>query len=286
MFIIIQLLILLAIAFFTLSERKILGLSQLRLGPIKIGWLGIIQPVLDGLKLLNKVNILSYKSMGVIIKLFCTFLLGLSLFSWLVIPFNIWSSKISSLFFILLILSILSYINLLLGWMSISSFGFLGRNRNLAQVLRFEVTLRLIVFLPFLINNKFSWRFFNSFSRWIRLILQLIFFIIILVDRQRSPMDLSEGERELVSGYNTEFSGLIFITIFLTEYSSLIWLVYIFSLMWIRFLVIKWCLILFSLILIRRCFPRIRYDLVISFIWTKILPGITVLWLFIVILKF
>nr|YP_918979.1 NADH dehydrogenase subunit 1 [Romanomermis iyengari]ABL73799.1 NADH dehydrogenase subunit 1 [Romanomermis iyengari] len=262
--------ILLSIAYFTLSERKILSLSQLRLGPNKTSLLGVIQPVLDGLKLLKKVLVTPMNMMYFFLVMNSIMMFSISLLLWFLFPFFSNINKNSFLLWLLLLFGFLSYFILLIGWSSVSKFSYLGGVRGLSQSLSFEVLVLLIVSYPFLLKNT-SLLCVNYYSL-LNNVYILLFFIISILECQRAPMDLSEGESELVSGYNIEMSSLMFIFIFLSEYNSMIFLM---SIMWLIFMKINIFLLLISLmlvLLIRSCFPRLRYDYLMTLFWLKILP--------------
>ena len=208
--------ILISTGYLTLAERKVLRFAQLRLGPNKSLVLGLIQPVLDGLKLFKKINILNIKIYFIFYEVICCLIFFISFLLWIIIPISLWSNKTIILLWILLILGLIRFCLLLIGWRSINKYGILGSNRRLAQMLSFEILLRLLVFCSFIIKSKVSWSPKEN-SALVILILGFLFFITIIIETQRSPIDLSEGERELVRGYNTEFSSIMFVYLFLAE---------------------------------------------------------------------
>jgi len=168
-----------------------------------------------------------------------------------------------------------TYITLLAGWSSFSKFSLIGGWRSLRQAISYEVALALIVFLPFLINTSFNVSWFRDTYIWA---LRVLWLLIILTETQRAPFDLREGERELVSGFNTEYNGLLFTFLFLGEYGTILALSNISSLVWrgwkidIFFWFTLW-------IWLRTCFARIRYDKIMNIFWKNILPILILFWL-------
>lgn len=258
-----------------------MGLSQIRLGPLKTRFLGIIQPILDGFKLFKKLSLINFSQIKMITSTICYFILFLSLIIWYLIPFEVWAREVNIIMLSILIMGVLSYIMLLIGWGSLNKYAYLGRRRRLSQILSFEVRLALVLIISFLLKKKIAWRFLDKIPSFFRFVTQFIFLFLILLDIQRSPADLAEGERELVRGYNTEFIRILFVLIFLSEYSSLLLMSIIFLILWKSINFLNLIIVILILILIRRCFPRVRYDHLINSIWLKILPIIIIMWLII-----
>nr|YP_913165.1 NADH dehydrogenase subunit 1 [Romanomermis culicivorax]ABL11592.1 NADH dehydrogenase subunit 1 [Romanomermis culicivorax] len=262
---------LLAIAYFTLMERKVLSLSQMRLGPNKTSMIGILQPILDGIKLLKKFLILPLNSMVLFLMITSILMLIISLFLWFIYPFFSFINKNHFFLWILLIFGMLSYFILMIGWTSLNKFSYLGGARGVSQSLSFEILILLLIVTPFMITNKASLTLINQFSV-INVNLMFIFFFLSILECQRSPMDLSEGESELVSGYNIELSSVMFIFIFLSEYNTMIFMMSIMWFIYLKMMSLLLCLSLFLMLLIRSCFPRIRYDHLMFTFWLKVLP--------------
>lgn len=275
--------VLLAVAFVTLLERKILGYIQFRLGPNKVGFLGILQPFSDAIKLYNKEVITPI--MANVLPFFTSPILRLSLamFVWSSLPFfkSVLSLKLRILYF-LAILGIGVYPTLVAGWSSNSNFCSLGRIRSLAQTISYEVSLIFIIlfrmFISFSLNifyltiiQKYSW-FFIFF------IPCFIWFISVLAELNRTPFDFAEGERELVSGFNTEYRRGTFAIIFIAEYIIILFFRFFTSIIFFCSSVFSYLLIfivfylLFFFIWTRATFPRYRYDKLINFSWKIILP--------------
>lgn len=265
------------VAFLTLLERKILGLRQVRLGPNKTSIRGLIQPVFDGIKLLTKAGLLLIQSF----KFFFLFSPGIVLFFFLIIWLCIlpWEGQTSGLkcsslcFFALLGLN--AYRIILTGWSSVSRFSKLGGFRSLLQSLRFEVAIILLFIIVLKVFRSLSFRrevkplelLFFWFILW---------FILSLIETNRAPFDLVEGERELIRGFNVEIRRLRFIFLFLREYGIILVISVILSLRLSYFYSFQALiyLILLLILLTRSCFPRIRYDIIITIIWGILLPFI------------
>lgn len=181
------------------------------------------------------------------------------------------------------------------GWSSNSSFSILGAIRSIAQSISYEVTLSISILLIFIIINNINFNYIYMFQKKIFLLIlfiipAILIFLRILAEINRTPFDLSEGESELVSGFNIEYRRGKFVLIFLSEYSRIIFIIFIFNLFFfiINFLSIIFYLILiiliFLIIWIRITLPRIRYDFLIYFCWFYKLP--IILYLFIIYLFF
>ncbi len=266
---------LLGVAFLTLLERKVLSFSQIRLGPNKVSWLAILQPILDGVKLLVKPTLIKKHHLKLLYLYSAIIRFIFNLILWLVVMFSSFEISEYQFLWLICILGLRAYVVLLAGWSSFSKYSFIGAIRSLAQALSYEVVLTLLIFLPFLKNQRFSF-----FSLLYNAIFLILFWVIIFVlETQRAPFDLREGERELVSGFNTEYGRLLFIYFFLAEYGNILVLSLVLVLIWyklrimIMFFVIVW-------LLLRSSYPRVRYDFLIGFLWFLILPARLLLWIF------
>ena len=222
--------LLIAVAYFTIAERKIMGLIQRRKGPNVIGFLGLLQPLADGLKLFTKETVIPSNS-NILLFLIAPILTFLfSLISWAVIPFSKNIVLIDFNLGLLYLLSISSlgvYGIIIAGWSSNSKYPFLGSIRSSAQLISYEVSIGFIVINVILcsgsfnLNNiilaqKYIWFFVPLFPVFI------IFYISILAETNRHPFDLPEAEAELVSGYNVEYSAMTFALFFLGEYGNML----------------------------------------------------------------
>lgn len=273
------LIILLAIAFFTLIERKILGYSHFRLGPNKIGVTGIFQPFRDALKLFSKENS-KLRRINFFIYFFSP-LLGISVIisMWILIPF--WGINFCSNIRVLMyfcIASISIYFLIGTGWARASKYRILGSYRAVAQAVSYEVNIFLVIFSLSYFLKSFSLHFFSNFKENLFFLTVPLFFlwlIICLAECNRTPFDFSEGESELVSGFNTEYRGGLFSLIFITEYGFILFFRSLTILLFLRFnSLFSFKLILVSTfyIWIRSTLPRLRYDRLIIISWKGILP--------------
>nr|YP_010538758.1 NADH dehydrogenase subunit 1 [Pristolycus diversecostatus]UYE92369.1 NADH dehydrogenase subunit 1 [Pristolycus diversecostatus] len=283
-YLILVLCILIGVAFLTLFERKILGYIQIRKGPNKVGFMGLIQPFSDALKLFFKEqtspimsNFFSYYFSPI-------FNLFLSLFLWLCLPFFSGFLYFSLGFLFFLCVSSLSvYTIMIAGWSSNSTYSLLGSLRCVAQTISYEVSLAIIL-LSFLflisgvsifdlmIYQQYVWFIFISIP------LSMIWFTSSLAETNRTPFDFAEGESELVSGFNVEYSGGGFALIFMAEYSSILFMSVLFvflffggslvNIMFFFFVV----LISFLFIWVRGTLPRYRYDKLMYLAWKGFLP--------------
>ena len=270
--------ILLAIAFFTLLERKVLGYIQLRKGPNKVGLIGLPQPFADALKLLVKEQAQPLITNVVPFYIAPAISLILALLLWLLYPSSRPSGLIHYSVLIFLAVSRINvYTTLVAGWSSNSKYALLGALRGIAQTISYEVSMGLILLGILILLKRFRFNFFvfDICFRVIFLITPICFiwFITMLAETNRTPFDLAEGESELVSGFNTEYSAGPFALIFIAEYTRIIAIriirVFIFS-MGVGGGVADLCaaakilMLSYVFVWLRGTLPRIRYDRLIS----------------------
>nr|YP_009501891.1 NADH dehydrogenase subunit 1 [Arytainilla spartiophila]AWU48856.1 NADH dehydrogenase subunit 1 [Arytainilla spartiophila] len=274
---------LVSVAFLTLMERKILGYVQLRKGPSKVGMLGLFQPFSDAVKLFTKEFYFPLKSnfnlywVSPIIS-FCV-----SMIIWLVFPyfFVLMSWKLGFLF-VFCVMSFSIYGVMFCGWSSNSCFSVLGALRVVAQSISYEVSFFLLILSILYFSESLSlmklelcqvsvWFIFLQFPIFIML------FVSFLAELNRTPFDFSEGESELVSGFNVEYGGVGFAFIFLSEYLSIIFSSILISLMFLGGLTgnlwfyLKCVCVSLLIILIRGTLPRYRYDKLMNMCWKSYL---------------
>nr|QCU46376.1 NADH dehydrogenase subunit 1 [Stomolophus sp. CG-2019] len=284
--------VLIAVAYLTLAERKVLGYMQARKGPNIVGVYGLLQPLADGVKLFTKEMTIPNHSNLIIYFISPIMFLALALILWGVLPYysNITYSQITlGLLFVLAISSISVYAVLMSGWASTSKYAYLGSLRAAAQMISYEVSMGLIIISVILcvgsLNlSQISWFQSNSIIFIAPLLPAATMFLISLVaETNRAPFDLTEGESELVSGYNVEYSSMSFALLFLAEYANIIFMSALFSLIflggWIGPLFnstiwfgLKTAFIAMYFIWIRASFPRIRYDQLMMLLWKSYLP--------------
>lgn len=269
------LLLLIGVAFITLLERLILALSQFRKGPNKTGLGGVIQPLIDGVKLLLKDFILPSQSFSFLFVLGASWTLLIIIIVWFAfktVPFQ--GGPIIRIWFLALVLSLGVYGIFLSGLRGISKYRFLGGVRGCIQRVRYEVRLALVVFsFVFLQQNST----FTLFRRIIIMSGLPFWFIRYIAETNRAPFDLAEGERELIRGFNIEYRRLPFAFILVGEYGIVLCFSWLSSLIFLGGSLLFVGVLVFSRLVIRRTLPRFRYDKLVSFCWSILLPT-TVLW--------
>nr|YP_010531241.1 NADH dehydrogenase subunit 1 [Nesodiprion biremis]UXW93528.1 NADH dehydrogenase subunit 1 [Nesodiprion biremis] len=281
---ILLIMVLLSVAFLTLLERKVLGLIQIRKGPNKVSIIGILQPFSDAIKLFSKEYSIPLMSNFLPYFFSPLIMLMLMLICWMTMPYvtNFYSFNLSVIFF-LCCLSMGVYPVMISGWSSNSKYSFLGMLRTVAQTISYEVSLVMVILSFMFLIEGYSMIYFNLYQNFIWFFfftfpLNLIWFIICLAETNRTPFDFSEGESELVSGFNIEYSGVGFSLIFLSEYSSILFMSMLFVLMFLGgdlmnfIFYLMMIFISFLFILIRGTLPRLRYDKLMMMAWKKILP--------------
>nr|YP_009308165.1 NADH dehydrogenase subunit 1 [Phascolosoma pacificum]AOS53045.1 NADH dehydrogenase subunit 1 [Phascolosoma pacificum] len=272
----------LAMAFYTLVERKLLGYFQLRKGPNKVSLIGLPQPFADALKLFTKeLNIPSFaNSTPFLVAPVLSLTLALSL--WHLYPHTYMTFFFSFGFlFFLMISSITVYATLAAGWASNSKYALLGAIRGIAQTISYEVSMILILLSPIIIMATLNLSLMMS-AHAIPLILLLmpsliIWFITALAETNRAPFDFAEGESELVSGFNTEYSSGTFALIFMAEYMNILFMSLITSVIFLPTnnpMLLAFFSLMFSYIFVwvRGTLPRMRYDQLMALTWKSFLP--------------
>ncbi len=251
----------LRVCFLTLLERKILGYVQNRKGPTKVLMMGLLQPVLDGGKLILKRILIE--------KVYYFFIPFFSLVVMRFLRIRIWFFRVrvvanNRIFFILIVSSLVVYVLFILGWRRENVYGVLGGLRRSSQIVAYEIIIFFIIILIVIYYSR--WNLYNyKFSVWYILDLLVIWLLILLVETNRRPYDFAEGERELVSGYNIEYIGVLFAYIFIAEYGILVFFRWVTRVIFIGFY--NFWLILIFLIVVRGFIPRRRYDILISNCW-------------------
>lgn len=275
--------VLVGVAFLTLLERKILGYIQIRKGPNKVGLIGILQPFGDAIKLFTKEQIYPYLSNYLIYYLSPILNLFLALILWFSIPFlTILINFNFSWLYFLIISSLGVYTIILAGWASNRNYSILGSLRSIAQTISYEVRLAIILLSFLFLVLRFNILEFIKFQKYIWFLfiffpLCLIWFVSSLAETNRTPFDFAEGESELVSGFNVEYSAGGFALIFMAEYSNILFIRILCSLLFLGFglnfiFFLKIVLIRFLWVWVRGTLPRYRYDKLIYLAWKTYLP--------------
>nr|WHM50507.1 NADH dehydrogenase subunit 1 [Pseudabris przewalskyi] len=277
--------VLIGVAFLTLLERKVLGYIQIRKGPNKVGFTGLLQPFSDAIKLFTKEQTFPYMANFNIYYLSPAVNLLISLLLWMCMPFlSVYLNFNLSVLFFLSVSSVSVYTLMLAGWSSNSSYSLLGSLRSVAQTISYEVSLALIFMsflylilsmnlLEFMKVQKLTWLIFLMFP------LCLMWIISGLAETNRTPFDFAEGESELVSGFNIEYSSGGFALIFLAEYSSILFMSMICILLFLGgnlysfMFFLKLSFVAFLWIWVRGTLPRFRYDKLMYLAWKSFLPS-------------
>nr|YP_010593741.1 NADH dehydrogenase subunit 1 [Dendrobathypathes boutillieri]QJS34496.1 NADH dehydrogenase subunit 1 [Dendrobathypathes sp. n. NB-2020]WAJ54417.1 NADH dehydrogenase subunit 1 [Parantipathes sp. USNM 1404491]WAJ54430.1 NADH dehydrogenase subunit 1 [Lillipathes sp. USNM 1457355]WRM53897.1 NADH dehydrogenase subunit 1 [Myriopathidae sp.]WAJ54443.1 NADH dehydrogenase subunit 1 [Dendrobathypathes boutillieri] len=287
--------LLIAVAYLTLAERKVLGYMQARKGPNVVGVYGLLQPLADGVKLFTKEMVVPHHANLFIYIVAPILSFTLALIAWGVIPYErgvlISDLKIGILY-LLAVSSISVYAILMSGWASQSKYAFLGAIRAAAQMISYEVSIGLIIISVILCVGSFNiieivlaqssgvWFLFPLFPA------AIMFFASALAETNRAPFDLTEGESELVSGYNVEYASMYFALFFLAEYAHIILMSCLTTIFflggWLSpisyfrggagWFGLKAALIILLFIWVRASFPRMRYDQLMALLWKSYLP--------------
>nr|YP_009441772.1 NADH dehydrogenase subunit 1 [Dryops ernesti]AOY39317.1 NADH dehydrogenase subunit 1 [Dryops ernesti] len=276
--------VLVGVAFFTLLERKVLGYIQIRKGPNKVGFMGLPQPFSDAIKLFTKESVSPLMSNYYCYYMSPIFNLFLSLMLWMCMPFvSVFLNFNFGILFFLCCSSLSVYTIMIAGWSSNSNYSMLGGLRSVAQTISYEVSLSLIM-LSFLVlimslnlfdfvkYQVYIWMLFICFP------LAMVWFVSSLAETNRTPFDFAEGESELVSGFNVEYSSGGFALIFLAEYSSILFMSMMFSLFFLGADLMSWMFfvklvfVAFMFIWVRGTLPRFRYDKLMYLAWKSFLP--------------
>jgi len=290
--------LLISVAFFTVAERKIMGIIQRRKGPNVIGYLGLMQALADGLKLFVKETTLPSNSNIIIFLLAPVLCFTLSLIGWAVIPFS-YGSVVSDvnlgIIYLFAVSSLNVYSLLLAGWSSNSKYAYLGALRSTAQMISYELSLGFVILNVVICAGSFNlskivlmqqktWFLIPLFPMF------LIFCVIMLAETNRHPFDLPEAEAELVSGYNVEYSAMTFALFFLGEYANMLLMSSLCAILFLGgwlpplniaplnllpgafWFSLKIILGVIYFIVTRATLPRYRYDQLMQIGWKCFLP--------------
>jgi NADH-quinone oxidoreductase subunit H len=295
--------LLLAVAYLTYAERKVIAAMQLRQGPMVVGPFGLLQPIADGIKLLVKETVIPTGANKVVFIAAPMITFVLALIGWAVIPFGegmVIADINVGVLYLFAISSLGVYGIIMAGWASNSRYAFLGALRSAAQMVSYEISIGLIIINVLITVGSLNlseivlaqqglWFFIPHFPMF------AIFVASILAETNRHPFDLPEAEAELVSGYNVEYSAMTFALFFLGEYANMILMSAICAILflggwlppfdiapftWIPgpiWLIAKICFVLFIFIWARATLPRYRYDQLMRLGWKVFLPA-SLLW--------
>nr|ACY28918.1 NADH dehydrogenase subunit 1 [Leucocarbo chalconotus] len=283
--------VLIAVAFLTLVERKILSYMQARKGPNIVGPFGLLQPVADGVKLFIKEPIRPSTSSPLLFVMTPMLALLLALTIWipLPLPFSLTDLNLG-LLFLLAMSSLAVYSILWSGWASNSKYALIGALRAVAQTISYEVTLAIILLSTIILSGNYALSTLSTaqeplyliFSSWP---LTMMWFISTLAETNRAPFDLTEGESELVSGFNVEYAAGPFALFFLAEYANIMLMNALTTILFLNpstfnappelfsmALATKTLLLSSTFLWIRASYPRFRYDQLMHLLWKNFLP--------------
>ncbi|MFH1157344.1 MAG: NADH-quinone oxidoreductase subunit NuoH [Pseudomonadota bacterium] len=299
--------LLVAMAYLTYAERKIMGAMHLRQGPMMVGVFGLLQPLADGLKLLGKETVIPSGANKFLFVMAPMLTFMLSLVAWSVIPFGdglVLADINVGILYLYAVSSLGVYGIVLAGWSSNSRYSLLGGLRSAAQMISYEVSIGLVLVTVLLTTGSLNLSEIVRAERplWVSLLLFpmfVVFVISALAETNRSPFDLPEGESELAGGFNVEYSSMTFALFFLGEYLNMILMSALTSILFLGgwlppfgiaalsfvpgflWLLMKVCFVLFLFIWARATLPRYRYDQLMRLGWKVFLP-FTLLWVVVV----
>jgi NADH-quinone oxidoreductase subunit H len=295
--------LMIAVAYLTYAERKVIGYMQVRIGPNRVGFFGLLQPMADGIKLLFKEIILPTASNKALFLLGPVLTIAPAFAAWAVIPFDgtkVLANIDAGLLYVLAMTSIAVYGVIIAGWASNSKYAFLGSLRSAAQIVSYEIAMGFSLVGVLMCANSLNlgnivlgqeggfwhWYFIPLFPLFI------VYFISAVAETNRAPFDVAEGESEIVAGFHVEYSGMAFAVFFLAEYAN-IWLVCTLAALmfmggWlsplpflpdsILWLFAKMAFLVFFFLWFRATFPRYRYDQIMRLGWKVFIP-ITIVWI-------
>lgn len=283
--------VLLAVAFLTLIERKVLGYIQLRKGPNVVGPYGLLQPIADGVKLFIKEPIRPSSSSPLLFLTAPILALTLAMILWAPMPIPNPITDINlGVLFIMAISSLTVYSILGSGWASNSKYALIGALRAVAQTISYEVSLGLILLSTIIFSGNFTLQTFSTAQESVWLLLPawplaIMWYVSTLAETNRAPFDLTEGESELVSGFNVEYAGGPFALFFLAEYANILLINTLSAILFLGAshipslpgiatvsIMTKAALLSILFLWVRASYPRFRYDQLIHLIWKSFLP--------------
>jgi len=312
--------LLLAVAYLTLAERKVIGYIQIRIGPNRVGPRGLLQPIADAVKLIMKETILPTNANRFLFILGPILTIAPAMAAWAVIPFDngmVVANLNAGLLYILAMTSLGVYGVIIAGWSSNSKYAFLGALRSAAQIVSYEIAMGFAIVgvllaagslnIGEIVNHQHG-----SIINWFFIPLLPLFMVYLIsgvAETNRAPFDVAEGESEIVAGFHVEYSAMTFGVFFLAEYANMVLISMLTALMFlggwlsplqglpqsvfdipyiglllgdgIHWLILKTAFFLFFFLWIRATFPRYRYDQIMRLGWKVFIP-ITIVWLMVV----
>ncbi|MFM9912564.1 MAG: NADH-quinone oxidoreductase subunit NuoH [Methylophilaceae bacterium] len=298
--------VMVSVAYLTYAERKIIGYMQVRIGPNRVGYFGLLQPIADALKLLMKEVIVPSAANKSLFLLAPMLSIAPALAAWAVMPFDpnlVLANTDAGLLYIMAVTSMGVYGVIVAGWASNSKYAFLGAMRSAAQIVSYEIamgfalvgvlmcanSLNLVKIVQAQAGGMFHWYWLPLFPLFV------VYFISGVAETNRAPFDVAEGESEIVAGFHVEYSGMSFAIFFLAEYANMILVATLAATMflggWLSpvtflpdsflWLLAKIGFMLFFFLWFRATFPRYRYDQIMRLGWKVFIP-ITLVWIIVV----
>ncbi|MEO8331997.1 MAG: NADH-quinone oxidoreductase subunit NuoH [Gallionella sp.] len=297
-----------AVAYLTLAERKVIGYMQIRIGPNRVGYFGLLQPIADGVKLFLKEIIIPTGSSKFLFIIAPIMALGPALAAWAVVPFNDGMAVAdlnAGLLYLLAMTSLGVYGIIIAGWASNSKYAFLGAVRSAAQIVSYEIAMGFALVCVLMVSQSMNlgdivrgqhgslgalnWYIIPLFPMF------LVYLISGVAETNRAPFDMAEGESEIVAGFHVEYSGMAFALFFLAEYANMILIAFLTAVMflggWLSplpflpdsfiWLLAKVSFILFLFLWFRATFPRYRYDQLMRLGWKVFIP-LTIIWVIVI----
>ncbi len=304
--------LMIGVAYLTLAERKVIGYMQVRIGPNRVGYFGLLQPIADGLKLMFKEIIIPTGSNHFLFVVAPVLALMPALAAWAVVPFAdgmVLADVNAGLLYILAMTSLGVYGVIIAGWASNSKYAFIGSLRSAAQIVSYEIAMGFALVCVLMAAQSlnlsdivrgqqsdtglFGWYFIPLFPMFV------VYLIAGVAETNRAPFDMAEGESEIVAGFHVEYSGMAFALFFLAEYANMILIAVLTAIMFlggwlppfnvapftllpgIFWLLAKMSFVLFLFLWFRATFPRYRYDQLMRLGWKVFIP-LTLVWVVVV----
>ncbi len=297
-----------AVAYLTLAERKVIAYMQVRIGPNRVGYRGLLQPIADALKLMTKEIIVPTGSSRFLFVMAPVLSIMPALAAWAVVPFSpelVLANVDAGLLYVMAITSMGVYGVIIAGWASNSKYAFLGCLRSAAQIVSYEIAMGFALVGVLMMSHSLnlvdivhrqdgglgllSWNWLPLFPMF------LVYLISGVAETNRAPFDVAEGESEIVAGFHVEYSGMAFAIFFLAEYANMILVSTLTSIMflggWLSplplipdgfvWLFAKIAFVLFLFLWFRATFPRYRYDQIMRLGWKVFIP-VTLVWLVVI----
>ena len=297
-----------AVAYLTLAERKVIGYMQIRIGPNRVGYFGLLQPLADGVKLFLKEIIIPSGSSKLLFVVAPVMAFAPALAAWAVVPFDngvALANVNAGLLYLLTMTSLGIYGIIIAGWASNSKYAFIGAVRSAAQIVSYEIAMGFALVCVLMVSQSMNltdivngqhghWGALN----WYVIPLFPMFMVYLIsgvAETNRAPFDMAEGESEIVAGFHVEYSGMAFAVFFLAEYANMILIAFLTSIMflggWLSpmpflpdsfiWLLGKVAFILFLFLWFRATFPRYRYDQLMRLGWKVFIP-LTIIWVVVI----